>query len=183
METVHANQPETTSETNTGFRSRSIQCHGCEGNARSGCGCLTDGRIVRRMREAVNQLLVKGADPARSDHARAESRRAARQRLQRLADQAEQAEREWTSFLAFCRALKKQQRARYSARRDRDLLEFMFFDHLAGNQIQVRSVETTAELFKRPVPYVRDLRDRCLAALQTWAVDDAATSTVARSVA
>lgn len=141
---------------------RPITCHGCAGTAASGCGCLTPWTIVRKMREASERLFVKGADPARSRQARAEHRRMGRARLQALAAQAEQQAREYVAFAAFTRALPANEvRA----------LELLMSDALNGNQIRFGEIEWAARAAKLTIAEVKDLRDRCLHAMQSWPAD------------
>ena len=173
MHTVHATTSTSTSLPNTGLASRRITfiCHGCEEDAASGCRCLAEYSILDRFERATVGLLVKGNDPARSDHARAESRRLARARLRECLELREQLARERAAFRVFVKALLHRPPSRYSARRDIAMLRFMMEDAVYGNYCPMRSVEVAAEMFRRPVAYVRALRDRCLRAMEGHPVE------------
>lgn len=165
METVHANQTENTSESHTGLRSREIRCHGCERPARSGCSCLTDSTIVRKMREACERLFVKGTDPAKSGHARADHRHTGRTRLQAIAAQAEQQRREFLAFKAFTGALPDNEAA---------VLVLMMEDAINGNAMPFHTPEWIASTRfgeRMTIDEITALRNRCLIAMESWPVD------------
>lgn len=172
MTNVHATSKKFTSRTTTGLGSRKtgaeITCSGCGGGPAHliWCVCLMEHRLYRELAPLARQLIQSGRDISdRQPVVWLEARRKARQGLERLVDQGEQREREAAAYSAFTRSMVGERGRRYSARRDRDIL-----DHLLGmlRSGRARTLAEVAANWGRPVAYVKDLRDRALRAMEQW---------------
>lgn len=170
--------------TNTGYSGRrpapEITCSGCGGSS-GHCTCLTDWRLYRQTMPHVRRVLESGkglgqAVPIVWLAARKQSREA----LAQLLEQDEQREREREAFRAFFRTMRAEPHRKYSAARDREILDHLLGDFARGGD---RSLVAVAAKWGRPVDYVRDLRDRCLIALRRWPKAKPATSAAARRAA
>lgn len=173
MSTVHATATKTTLRTTTVRSSRKnrqpIRCSGC--GATNECNCLKEYRLHRQMVPALRQLLESGSDLAK--------RREARETLALLVARDEQRLREEEALRAFCQTYVAPKR--YSWNRDRWAVYHMMGEYTGiVGMFEGRSVERTAELFRRPVAYVKGLRDRALRALTAPATS---TSTASRRAA
>jgi hypothetical protein len=174
MNTVHANATRTTSRSHAvrsrRKKSQPITCSGCGGS--TSCRCLVEWRLHRQMVPALRQLLESGGDLTK--------RREARATLAQLVAQDEQREREEKALQAFCRAHVAPKR--FSRNRDRHAIYHMLGEYTGMAPCNAgRSVERTAELFRRPVAYLKDLRERALRA--TWAPSvSVSTATASRRV-
>lgn len=175
MNTVHANATRTTSRRTT-VRSRRknprpITCSGC--GKTNECRCLVEWRLHRQMVPALRQLLESGSDLAK--------RREARSTLAQLVAQDDQREREEKALRAFFTAYEAPKR--FSRSRDIHAVYHMFGEYTGVvGMFEGRSVERTAELFHRPVVYLKDLRERALRA--TWAPSvSVSTATASRRAA
>ncbi len=158
MPNVHAKATRTEAARNTVYRRRKnpkpITCAGCDETTT--CRCLSEWRIGRQLVEAARRLVGSGGDLAK--------RRQACRELAELVAKTEQRGREEAALRSFCDAHVAPRP--YSGRRDTFALLHMFGEFTGTRGYgQSRSVERTAELFARPVAYVKALRDRALRAL------------------
>jgi hypothetical protein len=171
MHTVHARNPKDSKRANTVRPRRKnpkpIACAGCGGTTR--CWCLSQHAIGQALLEATRAFLASGSDLSK--------RRAARAALADAVAREDQRIREQDALRAFCRAYAAP--TGYSTQRDRYAVWHMFGEFTGAVPYDAgRSVEQTAALFRRPVPYMRDLRDRAMRALR-----DAVAATASRKAA
>lgn len=141
---------------------RPIACSGCGGN--SECRCLNPHQLSRELLAATRRFLTSGTDLAK--------RREARAALADVVAREDQRVREEEALRAFCRAYTAPKG--YSTRRDRYAVWHMFGEYTGVVPCgAARSVERTAELFRRPVAYMRALRDDAMQALTAAAAPTA----------
>ncbi len=184
MSTVHANQTETTSRRTT-VRSRrktaaEISCSGCGATIQTtlGCRCLRETTLYREAIEFLPSLVnsARGVGPAPVVYLAA--RRCAREGLEQIIAREEQRKREEAAYRAFIRAHIANPHPRFSAQRDREVLDQLFGIYRTSHS--ARTLDEVAVAWHRPVAYVRDLRDRCLQALRRWPTEKRSTSTASR---
>ncbi|HVT06745.1 MAG TPA: hypothetical protein VHO67_04785 [Polyangia bacterium] len=168
MHTVHARKPKTTKRAHTVHASRKkprpIACSGCGGTTR--CQCLSPHALGRELLQATRAFLASGTDLAKRRDARAALAEIVAREDQRILEEA--------ALRAFCRAHTAPKG--YSARRDRYAVWHLFGEFTGVVPYDTgRSVERTAELFRRPVAYMKDLRDRAMRAVQDAAMASSAS--------
>lgn len=174
MHSVHGQQPKTTKRTHTVRPRRKnpkpAACSGC--GETTTCRCLNPHQIGRELLEATRHFLGSGSDLAR--------RREARLALADAVAREDQRSREQDALRAFCRSYTAPKG--YSSRRDCEAILHMFGEYtgMVGWR-EPRSVGRTAELWHRPIGYMKELRDRALRAVQNATA--AATATALRRAA
>lgn len=132
-----------------------IECAGCGHSVLARrCTCIAEWSLHRQSMPLVRQLLESGSDLVK--------RRQARAGLQQLVVQDEQRIREEANYHAFIWSLLDDTSRKLSAHRDREIL-----DHILGifTQGRASSLAEIAECWHRSTDYVKDLRDRALAAM------------------